>query len=375
MFVTKYGLADSLGVNTGQLIKAFLRNRGIEFDDKKNHRFVFDGFRLIVKHDHETIAKISRMFNPFGDFEERYGVIIFTKTNETERQIRWLSLCDSLSIDKKISEISNTGPISVKALKFLNSNLIVEIEKEIPETTKDIILCPDSVLSFLPFSCLLDEENIFLLEKYNLSYVSTSRDLIQDDLNARQRNKTFVGLGNPNFDSNEKNKVALSEVNNGGNNFYRSLSFDSIPNSEKEVLKIEKIAEANSFKTKVLIGDDATEEALNSLTQPYILHLASHGFFISEKELTENRDRFSFFTENLSENYTNPMLFSGILLAGAKNSLDADFTPTNSNSVLNGILTADEASGLDLEGNWLTVLSACDTGSGVARCKVKVFLD
>ena len=115
-----------------------------------------------------------RMFNPFGDFEERYGVIIFTKTNETERQIRWLSLCDSLSIDKKISEISNTGPISVKALKFLNSNLIVEIEKEIPETTKDIILCPDSVLSFLPFSCLLDEENIFLCEKYNLSYVYVS---------------------------------------------------------------------------------------------------------------------------------------------------------------------------------------------------------
>ena len=58
---------------------------------------------------------------------------------------------------------------------------------------------------------------------------------------------------------------------------------------------------------------------------------------------------------------------SGLALAGAKNTLklweEGKFVdPSN-----DGILTAEEASQLDLSETWLTVLSACDTGSGVAR--------
>ena len=61
------------------------------------------------------------------------------------------------------------------------------------------------------------------------------------------------------------------------------------------------------------------------------------------------------------------MYRNGIALAGAQGTLDAwknGETPPTEND---GILTAEEAGDLKLNGTWLVVLSACDTGVGVSR--------
>jgi CHAT domain-containing protein len=71
---------------------------------------------------------------------------------------------------------------------------------------------------------------------------------------------------------------------------------------------------------------------------PRILHIASHGFFLP--------------------NAGNPLLRSGLALAGANLTAGAPDA---------GILTALEASGLDLWGTKLVTLSACDTGIGEVR--------
>ena len=63
----------------------------------------------------------------------------------------------------------------------------------------------------------------------------------------------------------------------------------------------------------------------------------------------------------------NPMHRSGLALAGAQATLDAwkrGVTPPAGND---GIVTADEVGGLNLEGTELVVLSACDTGTGQFR--------
>lgn len=92
---------------------------------------------------------------------------------------------------------------------------------------------------------------------------------------------------------------------------------------------------------KPLLSTEATEEAIKQIDSPSVLHIATHGFF-----------------ENASETQTlqdNPLLLSGLLLAGVKDkeSIGED-----------GILTALEATGLKLYGTQLVVLSACDTGLG-----------
>jgi CHAT domain-containing protein len=78
------------------------------------------------------------------------------------------------------------------------------------------------------------------------------------------------------------------------------------------------------------------------MSGPSILHIASHGFF-----LTGDHDPEAAFQ--------NPLLRSGIALAGAN-------LPDRGRG--GGILTALEAAGLDLWGTELVTLSACDTAIG-----------
>ena len=47
--------------DTGQKIKDFLEGVGIRFDDGKGHKFVFDGFQMIVTHDRRSLALIERI--------------------------------------------------------------------------------------------------------------------------------------------------------------------------------------------------------------------------------------------------------------------------------------------------------------------------
>ena len=93
-----------------------------------------------------------------------------------------------------------------------------------------------------------------------------------------------------------------------------------------------------------MTGAQATETALKKTNAPQILHLATHGFFLENKAVNTK--------------IGNPLLRSGLALAGANR---------RKGEKDDGILTALEASGLNLWGTKLVVLSACDTGLGEVR--------
>jgi CHAT domain-containing protein len=110
-------------------------------------------------------------------------------------------------------------------------------------------------------------------------------------------------------------------------------------------------AEANAIKrflpdALVLTGPRATKAAVARLDAPRLLHIASHGFFLKDGAAVSGAP------------IENPLLRSGIALAGAN--LGHDIRG-------DGILTALEASGLNLVGTRLVTLSACDTGVGEVR--------
>ncbi|MGE5245761.1 MAG: CHAT domain-containing protein, partial [Betaproteobacteria bacterium] len=96
---------------------------------------------------------------------------------------------------------------------------------------------------------------------------------------------------------------------------------------------------------RLLTGPRATKAGVEAVKAPRILHIASHGFFLSDDEARPAEVR-------------NPLLRSGLALAGANLAQGAGG---------DGILTALEAADLDLRGTKLVTLSACDTGVGEVR--------
>jgi len=119
--------------------------------------------------------------------------------------------------------------------------------------------------------------------------------------------------------------------------------------------------EARSIKSLfpealLLTGDQATEGSLKRVAAPRILHIASHGFFLTDTSyIADSRGTRAI---NASVTIENPLLRSGLALAGANVRKSDDE---------NGILTALEASGLNLWGTKLVTLSACDTGIGEVK--------
>ena len=84
------------------------------------------------------------------------------------------------------------------------------------------------------------------------------------------------------------------------------------------------------------------------------MHLATHGYFLEDEPSTT--------TETSGRYIANPMLRSGLIMAGAqtflKTGLPADVGGED------GILTAYEAMNLQLEETDVVVLSACETARG-----------
>jgi CHAT domain-containing protein len=137
-------------------------------------------------------------------------------------------------------------------------------------------------------------------------------------------------------------------------------TWDPIPGTLTEAQQIDSILNKNKVSSVLLCGGKANEEAFKSLDgkSPKVIHLSTHGFFYEEKEDATTR----YFDNTVS--YANkrlPMQYCGILLAGANNAWLGKQLPAD---VEDGILTAEEISHMDLFGNEITVLSACETGLG-----------
>jgi CHAT domain-containing protein len=116
---------------------------------------------------------------------------------------------------------------------------------------------------------------------------------------------------------------------------------------------------------RVWIGTDASEARLKrEVAGTQLLHLATHGFFLGEScaasplaaEDTGMDDGTLRIRGEIA--LTNPLLLSGLALAGANPRRDPFVAEDD------GILTAEEIASLQLRGSELVVLSACDTGLG-----------
>lgn len=150
----------------------------------------------------------------------------------------------------------------------------------------------------------------------------------------------------------------------------KGLSFERLTATKKEADKIEELLE-NGDKDKLNVenyqDNEALEEVLLQVKSPRILHLSTHGYFLEEEDvkmLQQWQTSFDIY-EIKDFGIENPMLRSGIALAGANASIKEGRD--------DGLVSAEKILGINLKGTELVVLSACNTGIGSVQSGEGVF--
>jgi CHAT domain-containing protein/Tfp pilus assembly protein PilF len=301
-------------------------------------------------------------------FETRYGAVVFSPTGEPE----WVPLGAAADIEKdvKLYQKSVRGetdePTLRYVLKALEQRVWAPIEKALPQDSTTVIVSPDGELSFVSFATLLTPDDRFLGEKFSIRYVASGRDLLRES--KPSGNPMTIVFANPDFDNQAITQATASSsavaLRSREMQDLQSIPLDALDGTADEAAAIEKRA---GKAVKVFLGPNATEAELSQVSSPRVLHLATHGFFLPEAELGKQTNPLQQPSEISKTKLANPMHRSFLVLAGAQCTLDAwsrgEVPPIEND----GIITAEEIGGLNLNGTWLVVLSACETGSGEAR--------
>jgi len=203
-----------------------------------------------------------------------------------------------------------------------------------------------------------------------MHYLSTERDLLATP---RATSSSALIVGRPAFETASV-RVRTANATRSGCDATGTLHFNDLPGTGREALDVSRLWETEGGShAEVLTGTAATETALKrSLADRRVVHLATHGFFLSSgcaPGRSNSRGVGGLVSADAiaAAELENPLLLSGLAMAGAnrsgRRSVDQD----------DGILTAEEIAGLDLQDTEWAVLSACDTGLGEIRAGEGVF--
>lgn len=233
---------------------------------------------------------------------------------------------------------------------------------------RQLLVSPDGELNLVPFDALIDRHGRYLIERYAITYLTSGRDLLRMQVARTSRSAPLIVadplFGEPSLARNTPASIALASV--------RAVRRGRTTDDDLSGLYFAPLAgtaaEGRAIKglfpeATLLTGPQATKAALQRVEAPLMLHVASHGFFLRRATGDQSSSSAAAPTAGTSQGSAtvpveNPLLRSGLALAGANLTGDAHDA---------GILTALEASGLNLWGTKLVTLSACDTGIGEVR--------
>ena len=224
-------------------------------------------------------------------------------------------------------------------------------------------LSPDAELTRIPFLALpaAGPGQRLLSDDVKISVLTTGRDLLRLQKPPGASEKAAV-IVNPSFTLNAgSNSLASADLSDqvGQRRSAQlgSKTWQPLPQTQQEGEDISKL-----LGVAVVSKDQATTNLLQTIHGPKVLHVATHGFFQPNQETTPPDLLRTIGSDHQllsSLKSEDPMLRSGLVLAGAD-------TPT-ANPADDGYLTAAEATGLQLDGTELVVLSACSTGQGDSK--------
>jgi len=235
---------------------------------------------------------------------------------------------------------------------------------------KKLLLAPDGDLARLPFEVLPTEDGRHLIDEYQINYVATGRDVLRFSRGASHTPAEPLVIADPDFDlaGNEHPAPTSIEASDTrcSRDLDRDLRFRRLPGTRAEGERI-----AAMLNVRPLMDWEAVESRLKTCRSPAIVHLATHGFFLTDQKRDPNTELRELEASVWSEEgdtrrlsrirLENPLMRSGLVFAGANTWLTGEAAPA---AAEDGLLTAEDVTGMDLLGTELVVLSACETGLG-----------
>ncbi|WP_434391737.1 CHAT domain-containing protein [Melittangium boletus] len=200
-----------------------------------------------------------------------------------------------------------------------------------------LFISPEGPLAMVPFAALHDRQQ-FLVDRFDITYLISGKDLLTSREDIAPAYSVSV-LAAPTLGS----------------------AWAPLPGARDEAYAIQKLLP----QARLMLGRDATNQALKSLTTPGILHIATHAFSMSSAPQPEKaRAAVSLGASGGGASprwpIDHPQLRAALVLASPHPpDTTAETVPPEDTWV-----TPMELEGLNLWGTQLVVLSACDTGQG-----------
>ncbi len=228
------------------------------------------------------------------------------------------------------------------------------LEGKIANASTVYLSCDGVFNKINPNTILNTENNQWVLETKVVRLLSNTRELAEKRVTQQPKNVGHL-FGFPDYNLSKADgaigkKRTVSQFYGFAND-----EIPALPATEKETEIISQILTTANWSVRSFIKSEATEEHIKSLDSPGLLHVATHGFFLSDLDVEDGLEK-----DDASQIVENPLFRSGLLLAGVS-------ATRNEGQLEDGILTAYEAMNLSLDQTELVALSACETGLGEVR--------
>jgi CHAT domain-containing protein/tetratricopeptide (TPR) repeat protein len=239
--------------------------------------------------------------------------------------LRSADLGPAAGVDSAVARLRDVlgtpfSPDAAEAARALDARVMGPVRPLLGDE-ETLFLSPDGPLNLVPFAALVDERGAALLDRWTLVYLTSGRELPRLAAAGAHAPEPAVVVGDPEYGAADAGR-------------WRRLAATGA----------EAVAVARHLPgARTLLRGQATEARVKAVAHPRVLHLATHGF-------VDGGDR-------TDGDAADILLHAGLALAGANQ---------GGGDGEDGVLTALEVAGLDLDGTALVVLSACETAGGVA---------
>jgi CHAT domain-containing protein/Flp pilus assembly protein TadD len=287
--------------------------------------------------DTEALVDIVRVRGFGQDFtnDSRYVALVLKKGVEMPQLV---VLENGQQLDTRYSKYYRNAIQNRLVDEFSYDQYWAKIEEKIIGK-KLVYVSPDGAYNSLNLNTLKKPTADYVVNRYDLVIIGNSKDLI-----ALKAKKPTVP---------KKNAFMLGFPD------YGTTEVSALPGTKVEIDGIAKILKTAGYQVNQFMQKDASEKNIKSIKGPSLVHIATHGYFLKDADESGG----SVFGVNAENASNNPLLRSGLILAGAGKTItgsgEVDITSND-----NGVLTAYEAMNLNLEGTSLVILSACETGLG-----------